>query len=164
MVPRTERAPLLSAVPTAARPYQGKRAGVVSRMTANVIDLLVVALIVCISYAVVAGVAFLMHPRSFHFPAELGWSIPVLGFVVTVPYLTLCWRTTGRTCGDMLLGLRVVNYEGQRLRFVGALLRALLCSLFPIGLLWVAVSPANRSVQDIVLRTSAVYDWLPAPE
>jgi hypothetical protein len=31
--------------------------------------------------------------------------------------------------------------------------------LFPILLLWVAVSRQNRSVQDLVLRTSVVYDW-----
>jgi uncharacterized RDD family membrane protein YckC len=81
-----------------------------------------------------------------------------------VPYLTLSWRLTGRTYGDQLLGLRVVNYEGRQMRFVGALLRALFCAVFPLGLLWVAVSPANRSVQDVVLRTSVVYDWLPTAD
>jgi uncharacterized RDD family membrane protein YckC len=42
---------------------------------------------------------------------------------------------------------------------VVALLRALACVLFPLGLLWVAFSRDLRSVQDIVLRTSVVYDW-----
>jgi len=151
----------VSTVPTAARPYQGRRAGVVTRVTANALDLLVIVVIVCVIYAVVAGVLFLLRPTSFHFPSGLGWSIPVIGGVVAVPYLTLCWRMTGRTYGDAVLGLRVVNYDGQRLRLVGALLRALFCVFFPIGVLWVAVSPANRSVQDVVLRTSVVYDWLP---
>jgi hypothetical protein len=32
-----------------------------------------------------------------------------------------------------------------------------LCTLFPIGLLWVLVSRENRSVQDLMLRTSVVY-------
>jgi uncharacterized RDD family membrane protein YckC len=32
---------------------------------------------------------------------------------------------------------------------------------FPVGLLWCAADPARRSVQDIVLRTSVVYNWLP---
>jgi hypothetical protein len=36
--------------------------------------------------------------------------------------------------------------------------RALLCVLFPVGLLWVLLSGENRSVQDVVLRTSVVYD------
>jgi hypothetical protein len=30
---------------------------------------------------------------------------------------------------------------------------------FPIGILWVAMSHENRSVQDVVLRTSVIYDW-----
>jgi hypothetical protein len=32
------------------------------------------------------------------------------------------------------------------------------CTIFPIGLLWVLVSQENRSVQDVLLRTSVVYD------
>ncbi|HEY7049646.1 MAG TPA: RDD family protein [Jatrophihabitantaceae bacterium] len=161
MVPRTER---LSAVPTAARPYQGQRAGIVTRIAASVVDVLVIALVMCALYAVVTGLAFLLHPTAFHVPSGIGWSLPVVAFVVAVPYLTLSWRLTGRTYGDQLLGLRVVNYEGRQMRFVGALLRALFCAVFPLGLLWVAVSPANRSVQDVVLRTSVVYDWLPTAD
>jgi hypothetical protein len=43
--------------------------------------------------------------------------------------------------------------------WAGAALRSAFCVLFPIGLFWVAVSGANRSVQDVVLRSSVVYDW-----
>jgi hypothetical protein len=45
---------------------------------------------------------------------------------------------------------------------VTALLRAAFCVFFPIGLLWCAGSRANRSVQDVVLRSSVVYDWSPS--
>lgn len=161
---RTERRPLVSTVPIAARAYQGQRAGIVSRVVANVLDLLVIVAILCVMYAVVTGFAFLLRPRSFHFPSGLWWSVPVAAVVVAVPYFAWCWRTTGRTYGDALLGLRVVNRNGRQLRLVGAVLRAVLCVLFPIGLLWVAVSRANRSVQDEVLRTSVIYDWLAIPE
>jgi hypothetical protein len=54
-----------------------------------------------------------------------------------------------------------VGWRGERLRFAGALVRALLCALVPVGLLWVAVSRENRSAQDVLLRTSVVYDWQP---
>jgi uncharacterized RDD family membrane protein YckC len=128
-------------------------------MIASVVDLLVVVGILAAVYGIAAGITFLLNPRSFHFPAGLGWSIPVIGFVIVVPYLTLTWQATGRSYGDALLGLRVVSRDGGPLRFIVALLRALLCVLFPIGLLWVIVSRANRSVQDIVLRTAVVYDW-----
>lgn len=164
MRPRSDDgAPHPSVVPPAARAYQGLRAGVVTRLIANSVDLLVIVGILALIYAVMAGLGFLLHPSSFTFPDWLGWSIPVIGFVVVVPYLALCWTVTGRTYGDALLGLRVVNYEGKRIHFVAALLRAIACVFFPIGILWVAVSPANRSVQDAILRTSVIYDWSPNP-
>jgi uncharacterized RDD family membrane protein YckC len=59
------------------------------------------------------------------------------------------------------MGLRVVSYRGGRMTLPGALLRAVFCAAVPIGLLWVAVSRENRSLQDVVLRTSVVYDWQP---
>lgn len=159
MSPSLDPAPHPSAVPLPARAYQGRRAGVVSRVIASVVDLLVVVGILAAVYGIAAGIAFLLHPRSFHIPTGLGWSIPVLGFVIVVPYLTFTWHATGRSYGDALLGLRVVRRGGGPIRFIVALLRAVLCVLFPVGLLWVIVSRANRSVQDIVLRTSVVYDW-----
>jgi len=50
-----------------------------------------------------------------------------------------------------------------RLRLAGAFMRAVLCVIFPVGLAWVLVSRHNRSLQDVVLRTSVVYDWLGEP-
>ena len=44
-----------------------------------------------------------------------------------------------------------------------ALARAMFCAVFPLGLLWTAVSRENRSVADLLLRTSVVYDWLATP-
>jgi len=76
-------------------------------------------------------------------------------------YLSVSWLVNGRTWGDFLLGLRVVNYQGEPLRVAGAVARSALCVVFPIGILWVAVSRANRSVADVVLRTSVVYAWGP---
>jgi len=149
----------ISPLPAGARGYQGRRAGVVTRLVADVVDALVVLLIVALIYALVTGFVFLLHPHSFRFPSGLGWSIPVIGFAVAAPYLALGWHTTGRTYGDVLLGLRVVDNAGRRLGLIVSLLRAVFCVAFPIGVLWIAVSSTNRSVQDIVLRTSVLYDW-----
>ncbi len=161
MRPRAERRPRPDAG-TAARDLQGRRAGIVTRMIANVLDLLVVILIVSLTYVVVAGFLFLLHPSSFSFPSGIGRSIPAVVLAVAVPYLAVCWTITGRTYGQAVLGLRTVSRRGERMRAVGALVRALACVVLPIGVLWVAVSPANRSVQDVLLRTSVIYDWLPA--
>lgn len=38
-------------------------------------------------------------------------------------------------------------------------LRAVLCVMFPSGLLWVVVSPRRRPVQVVMLLSIVVYDW-----
>lgn len=151
----------LSPLPREARPYQGQRAGVVTRLVAAVIDGVVVCLTLVVGYAAVAGFRFLLDPRGFEFPdSGLIFSL-VAGFVVLVVYLSLSWWMGGRTYGSLVMGLRVVSHRGTPPRLSGALLRAVFCALFPIGLLWVAASRENRSVQDLLLRTSVVYDWQP---
>jgi uncharacterized RDD family membrane protein YckC len=74
-------------------------------------------------------------------------------------YLWLGWSSTGRTIGKQVVGLRVVNAQGRLLRPLWALLRAIMCVVFPFGLLWCVVSHENRSAQDVLLRTSVIYDW-----
>jgi uncharacterized RDD family membrane protein YckC len=61
------------------------------------------------------------------------------------------------------MGLRVVGPDHHRLWLHRALLRSVLCVVFPIGLLWCAVSTSRRSLQDIVVRTSVIYDWQAHP-
>jgi uncharacterized RDD family membrane protein YckC len=150
-----------SAIPAGARPYQGHRAGVVTRTVAATLDFVVVLGIIGLIYGGIIGIAFLVNPRNFSWPSRLGWSVPAVAVVIAVPYLTLWWSTTGRTIGDSLLGLRVVGRHGRRVGIGIAVVRALFYVLFPLGLFWVAVSRSNRSIQDIVLRTSVVYAWTP---
>lgn len=146
-------------VPQEARPYQGRRAGIVTRILANAIDLAVVVAAVFAAYLGWAAILFLVRGRDFHFPTATFAALFTLGAVLLVVYLAVSWASTGRTYGDQVLGLRVVNHEGRRMRFLGALLRAAFCAVFPIGLGWAAFSRQNRSVQDLVLRTSVIYDW-----
>jgi uncharacterized RDD family membrane protein YckC len=149
-------------LPAADRPrVDGLRAGIVTRALANSLDLVVVLVIVAGGYFGVAAVKYLTAPRSFRFPAPgLAFALLVICVVQGI-YFTLAWTLVGRTYGDQILGLRVVGPRGRHLRFVHAVVRAVFCVVVPIGLLWVAVSRHNRSVQDVVLRTSVVYDWAP---
>jgi uncharacterized RDD family membrane protein YckC len=130
-------------------------------MVAAAIDGVVVVLVLLLGYGAVAVLLFLLDPRGFTAPDvgllfSLAWAFGVL-----VVYETLAWWLTGRTYGDLVLGLRVVNFRGERLRLPGAFARALFTAFFPIGILWVAISRENRSVHDVVLRTSVVHDWQP---
>ncbi|HTW02063.1 MAG TPA: RDD family protein [Streptosporangiaceae bacterium] len=156
---RSQPSVRLAAVPPEARGYQGQRAGLVSRVLASAVDLVVVVGTVAIGYLAVSMVLFLWDPGHFHFPAPDRTWLLTAGGVVLFCYLSVSWLVNGRTWGDFLLGLRVVNYQGEPLRVAGAVARSALCVVFPIGILWVAVSRANRSVADVVLRTSVVYAW-----
>jgi uncharacterized RDD family membrane protein YckC len=123
----------------------------------------VAAAIVTGGYAAVATLRFLWNSRTFTFPDPGFGLLVIAGGVVMTLYLTACWTASGRTYGDHLLGLRVVGGRGRPLRPVGALLRALLCVVFPLGLFWIVISRDNRSVQDVLLRSSVVYDWSRTP-
>jgi len=151
----------ISPVPREARPYQGQTAGVVTRVAAAAIDAGVVAAVLLLSYCGLAVFVFLLDPRSFTFPDASLLASLTTAFFVLVVYLTVAWWFSGRTYGDLVLGLRVLNHNGERLALPGALLRAVFCGFVPIGLLWCAVSREKRSLQDVFLRTRVVYDWEP---
>lgn len=152
------------AIPPRARAYQGRRAGLVSRSAAALIDAVVVVVLLTGAYLGIVAVQFLLSPHTFSFP-DLAAVFALAGFLgMLTVYLTASWATTGRTYGDHVMGLRVVNFRGRRLNWGGAFVRAVACAFFPVGLLWVAVSRENRSFQDVVLRTSVVYDWREAAE
>jgi uncharacterized RDD family membrane protein YckC len=136
----------------------GFRAGLVTRALANVADLVVVVLIVLGGYAAVAVARFLLSPTTFTFPVTSWATLLLAGLGVQAVYFAVTWAVVGGTYGDRLLGLRVADDRGTRLHWARCAVRALLCALVPIGLLWVLVSAENRSVQDVVLRTSVVYD------
>jgi uncharacterized RDD family membrane protein YckC len=146
-------------VPAPARPYQGHRAGIITRCAAGAVDFAVAVLAVLVAYAGWAAVLFLVRPRAFRFPEPAPDLLLTALLVVLTAYLAVGWVTTGQTYGARLLGLRVVDRHGHRLGPGRALVRAVLCVLFPPLLFWVVVSRENRSGQDVLLRTSVVYDW-----
>jgi uncharacterized RDD family membrane protein YckC len=151
----------LSAIPRQARPFQGHHAGVVTRAVAAAIDTVLVVVVLLAAYAVVAGVLFLLDPRHFHMPDLRLVTSLVVGAVVLGCYLTTAWALSGRTYGDLLMGLRVVTVRGDDVGWVRAAGRAAAYLALPIGLFWAVVDPGCRSLQDLVLRTVVVYDWQP---
>jgi uncharacterized RDD family membrane protein YckC len=106
-----------------------------------------------------AVLLFLLDPRDYTFPSWPFLYFLVIGFFYLVVYLWIAFATNGRTLGAGVMGVRVVGRKGRKMRWIPALLRAGFCAVFPVGLFWCAVSRENRSVQDIVLRTSVIHDW-----
>lgn len=151
----------ISPVPREARPFQGQRAGLVTRLVAALVDSLVIGVVLLGMYLGLVGLRFLLDPRSFRFP-ELGLVFSLAAaFAVAVVYLTVSWALSGRTYGYLVMGLRVLGRGGRRLGLVTAALRAVLVVLVPIGIAWIPLSRDNRSLQDIFLGTRVVYDWEP---
>jgi uncharacterized RDD family membrane protein YckC len=154
----------LSLVPREARPFQGTTAGLMTRLIASGIDAVTVVALLVATFLGVNGVRFVINPVSFQVSDTSLISSVMTALVVLVAYLTAAWSVTGRTYGDHVMGLRVVGRTGGRVRLLTAFVRAVLSVVFPLGLLWCAVSTSRRSVQDVVLRTVVIYDWLPRPD
>lgn len=148
-----------SGVPKEARAMQGQRAGLITRALAVGLDIALVTVMVLVINGIVAFVRYLIREASGAVLPQLFASVAVGGFLLWLLW-TVSWVTTGRSFGQYLLGLRVVNYAGERVNLATSALRSVFCVGFPIGLLWTLVSHQNRSLQDIVLRTNVINDWV----
>lgn len=143
----------MTVTPPVTRP-----AGIVTRLLAAALDTLAVLLLLGAVFVGVTAVGFLVSPLSFRWPTPPPTLSSLVGLLLAVGYLTVCWATSGRTCGAAVLGLRVLSIGRGRLGWARAFLRALLYVIFPVGLLWSAVSRERRSMQDFVIRSIVVYD------
>ena len=145
--------------PAGAGERQGLRAGVVSRTVAMVLDAAYVVVLVGVAYVGFSGFRFLRHPRDFTWPVVSSTQFITAALVLAAIALAIGWAGVGRTAGMRLMGLRIVARSGSTPSFGVALLRAVTCVVFPLGLFWSAVSKRNASVQDLIFRTSVIYDW-----
>jgi uncharacterized RDD family membrane protein YckC len=152
-------APSAKVYPDGAAERQGLRAGIASRVGAMIVDAAYVALALGVVYLAVAGARFVREARSFTWPAPSFDLVLASAAIVTVLVLTIAWSTTGRSAGKRVMGLRLVGPDGSTVGPARAFLRAAACVAFPIGLGWAAVSRRNASLQDLLFRTSVVYDW-----
>ena len=141
--------------------FQGRNAGIVTRMLAGVVDALVVVLVLVVVWAGSTAVRFIARPAHFTAPSPSWAALIGVSWVIAILYLASSWATSGRTVGDQLLGLRVVGRAGRRVRWWVSAVRAAAYVVLPIGLAWSIVDRQNRSVQDLVLGTRVTYDWVP---
>lgn len=147
-----------------ARTQNTGPAGIVTRGLAGAIDVGVVLVLLGCGYLGLAFVRLLFSPQNFTF-SQPGLFLSTSAFLATsITYLTVCWATTGRTVGALMMGLRVITSSHRLVRWPLAFVRAVLCVLFAFGLGWAAVDKRRRSLQDIVLRTTVVYDWSQDPD
>jgi uncharacterized RDD family membrane protein YckC len=140
------------------RERQGRRAGIASRLLADVLDLLTVVLVAVVLVVVAAGILGVFS-GSFEIPTPPEPAREILAGLLLLGYLAYGWGLNGRTLGKLVLGLRAVGADGGDLSPGRGLARAALCLAVPVGLLWVVVSRRNASLQDLVLGTAVIHDW-----
>jgi uncharacterized RDD family membrane protein YckC len=122
----------------------------------------------------VAGYALgLFDATPFHPPPDWFWTewwlkhwldapsvfvVPVVSFAIATLLWVATWEaTTGRTPGDRLAGLRVIDAAGERpnplriaLRTLGMMLNV---ASLGLGWLWIVVSPCRRGWHDLLSGT-----------
>jgi uncharacterized RDD family membrane protein YckC len=155
--PEVPRPP--STVPVEAREHQGRPAGIVSRLAAAVLDLLVVAGVMVGAYVGWSALRFVLWSTSSALPRPSLLLVTGTYLVVAVSCLGFPWAVTGRSYGQHVMGLRVVAREGRNAPLPRALLRAVVCVCFPLGLLWSGLDRRHAAVHDLLLGTSVQYDW-----
>ena len=134
-----------------------RAAGVVSRSVAALIDLCVVGVLLALLYLGLLLTALALNPGSFRFPGLHLVFTSAVAFAVAVLYLAGCWSVSGSTVGAVAMGLKVVGRRSARLQPVAALLRAVGCVIFPLGLVWVALDRRRRSLEDMLFGSRVVY-------
>jgi uncharacterized RDD family membrane protein YckC len=154
----------MTTTPAAPEPSKyGHYAGPVTRLLAFLVDVGLSSVI----FAVFVSVTFYLFnfiAQTDAHPDDLpSWlTIIIFGSWLFV-YFGGSWAANGKTAGMALLGLRVVDRHGVRLRPWPALLRApalglSLCT-FGIGLIGIVIGREHRSLQDVLVHSVVVYDW-----
>ena len=155
----------------------GYHAGFVSRLTAFVIDILIISginiAITAIAHLVAGffGLDFLFSEPN-EYTTDLMYTIKFIAlmallltsFLVFVLYPILFWTTVGQTPGKRFMGLRIVTEDDSRRIYFGMAAKRYLgywlsgLSLF-LGFLWVLVDDNRQAWHDKFANTYVIYDW-----
>lgn len=141
---------------------QGHYAGAVSRLVAFAADVGIVWLGFTVGAAAVSLGGQFFTGHAFSFDKHQTASAVVLvawGFA----YFAYQWSLGGKTVGNALLGVQVVQADGAPLPARKAVLRTLVLPLsflfFGLGLLGIVVQRERRALHDLIAGTAMVYDW-----
>jgi len=151
----------LQTLPVAARALQGERAGFFTRLIAAVIDVVIVGAIMIAIWIAVWLFLLVFNPLVEYGMPRPGYFV-LGGYFLMWAYWSWGWATSGRSIGQGLMGIRVLDREGRFPSWRIAVVRSAFCVTFQLGIAWILVSRRNRSVQDVVLRTSVIHDWTSA--
>lgn len=134
-------------------------AGFFSRLTAFVVDLVVLSAAIGATTWVAQSLEILLRPGT---RIDLAVALRLVLPLFVAAYYVVSWTIFGQTVGKRLFGLRVVAVDGGRVGFARALLRlaGYFLSALPAyaGFVWVLVDRRRRGWHDMLARTLVVYE------
>lgn len=160
----------------------GHYAGFVSRLIAFGIDLAVLSVVVIsVSWFVSTSMKMLQfraiieriidpYPvlqmiEAFFFSPTF-YSLVTLTFIVA--YYIFFWTIAGQTIGKAIMGIKIVNRRGKKLKLHQAILRYLGYYLsavpFGFGFLWILLDDRRMAWHDKIAGTCVVYTWDARPD
>jgi uncharacterized RDD family membrane protein YckC len=141
---------------------QGHYAGLVSRLVAFVLDILFIWALYTLGAAGLSLASQLLTGHTFNLDDhQLAGAVVLVvwGFV----YFAYQWSLNGKTLGDAVLGIQVVQAAGAPVRPRQAVIRTLVLPLsfafFYVGILMIVVQRERRALHDLIAGTAVVYDW-----
>lgn len=140
----------------------GHYAGAVTRLTAYVLDVLLIGALFTLG---LAALRFVLE-----FVSDVTLTVDNDGLLVVAAVVSWAFLYTwvslvvaGRTPGKALVGLRVVRRDGSPLgtrhAFVRVLTFPLAFALFGLGFIGILVGKERRAIYDVLAGTAVVYDW-----
>jgi uncharacterized RDD family membrane protein YckC len=142
---------------------QGNYSGVVSRLLAYGLDLVISSSLFTLAVAAVDFVVSIVVGHVVHWTRSDSVVVSVLYAVWLFLYFAYSWATTGRTPGMVVMGIRVVRADGGHAETWRAVVRTLVLPI-SVALWWLSlplilVQREHRAPHDLVAGTAVVYAW-----
>jgi len=155
---------------TASPNLLGYHAGFISRMLSLIIDVLLLAVILAISGLLLENLTNITRTIVSKLPGgnfsstETAFFSSIFGFVIVYSvYFIFFWAFLGRTVGAIIIGIRLVDRNGNKPSFGRCVLRFLvefgIPGMLTIGSIWIFINPRRRSIYDLISGTFVVYNW-----
>jgi uncharacterized RDD family membrane protein YckC len=141
---------------------QGHYAGAVTRFSAYVVDQALMAGVFAATVAIVTFAVSLVTRDQVSVKVPT-WLLVTSWAIWWVVYFSYPWAVSGRTPGMSLLGIRVVQRDGSRLRprqaFVRAVTLPISFLILGLGFVGIIFGRERRALHDRFAHSAVVYSW-----
>lgn len=141
----------------------GHYAGSATRLSAFILD----SLFMWLAFVVIAFGLTFVFDVVFRVEVAQSWQQSAIGIALFLlwafTYMFTGLALAGRTLGMGIVGIRVVNRQGETIAGRQALIRTLVFPVslvtFGLGFIGIFISPTRRTLHDAAAGTVVVYDW-----